>query len=81
MAGNMLARYETACMEVNPSNPVAAAEAITGVVEAAKQITWKLSHEHSAKGDGSDCTHATIDRRDITIKMLHAALNLAIDCE
>lgn len=44
------------------------------LLEAAKQVIWKLSFEHSPSGKGGDCHHARMDRTDATVKMLCEAI-------
>ena len=44
------------------------------LLTAARQIVWKLSHNHSPSGKGNDCVPGRIDRRDITVKLLEAAV-------
>jgi len=45
------------------------------LLKAAVQVLWKLNHSYSAKGDGSDCVPARINRHDATVRMLQDAVN------
>ena len=47
------------------------------LLEACRQIIWKLSHNHSPSGNGDDCHPATITRDDISVKMAASALKFA----
>jgi len=47
------------------------------LIEATKQLLWKLSHNTSPSGNGGDCRPGTVDRNDATIRILGQALNFA----
>lgn len=44
------------------------------LLEAARQVLWKLSHNFSASGNGDDCRPGTVDRNDATVEMLARAI-------
>ena len=48
------------------------------LLEACRQIVWKLSHNYSPSGKGDDCRPGTIDRRDATVHMAEAAIAKAM---
>jgi len=47
------------------------------LLEACRQIVWKLSHDTSPSGKGDDCRPGTVDRTDATVRMAEAAIDKA----
>lgn len=75
LEGHLRRWLEDACDMENEGDRVAW-EQYQALVHAAKNVIWKLSHNHS-KGDGSPSYPGTIDRRDATIHLVEAALKAA----
>lgn len=69
-----IAKYEKMAKEVEATENKADRN---DLLEAAQQIVWKLNHNHSVKGDGSDCKPAKIDRNDATVRALINAIRKA----
>lgn len=47
------------------------------LLNAVKNVVWKLSHDHSASGKGDDCKPATINRNDAVVELCREAIKQA----
>lgn len=64
--GKLLPEYEAGNARLIAAAP--------DLLEACKQLVWKLSHDHSPSGKGDDCRPGTIDRRDVVYHNIRAAI-------